>query len=126
LDSQHLRCHLRDRGFYRIRARASGVSGRIWPFACIGTAALALAVASRGWVTIDLPGDFWIRGMQALLVIAVVLGVLAAIERRWSFSLFVLGFLGLAILSTLYNVSNLFSRLGIGGTGTDVTRVCPT
>ena len=101
--------------FYRIRARASGVSGRIWPFACIGTAALALAVASRGWVTIDIPGDFWIRGMQALVVIAVVLGVLAAIERRWSFSLFVVGFLGLAILSTLYDVSNLFSRLGIGG-----------
>jgi hypothetical protein len=100
--------------FYRIRARTSGVSGRIWPFACIGTAALALAVASRGWVTIDLPGDFWIRGMQALLVIAVVLGVLAAIERRWSFSIFVVGFLGLAILSTLYDVSNLFSRLGIG------------
>jgi hypothetical protein len=101
--------------FYRFRARTSGVSGRIWPFACIGTAALALAVASRGWVTIDLPGDFWIRGTQALIVIAVVLGVLAAIERRWSFSLFVVGFLGLAILSTLYDVSNLFSRLGVGG-----------
>lgn len=100
--------------FYRVRARASGVSGRIWPFACVGTAALALAVASRGWVTIDIPGDFWIRGMQALLVIAVVLGVLAAIERRWSFSLFVVGFFGLALLSTLYNVSNLFSRLGMG------------
>jgi hypothetical protein len=101
--------------YYRFRARTSGVSGRIWPFACIGTAALALAVASRGWVTIDLPGDFWIRGMQALLVIAVALGVLAAIERRWSFSLFVVGFLGLAILSTLYDVSNLFSRFDVGG-----------
>jgi len=101
--------------FYRVRARASGVSGRIWPFACVGTAALALAVASRGWVTIDIPWDFWIRGTQALIVIAVVLGVLAFIERRWSFSLFVVGFLGLAILSTLYNVSNLFTRLGIGG-----------
>jgi len=101
--------------FYRVRARSSGVSGRIWPFASVATAALALAVASRGWVTIDIPGDFWIRGTQALVVIAVVLGVLAAIERRWSFSLFVLGFLGLGILSTLYDVSTLFSRLGIGG-----------
>jgi hypothetical protein len=101
--------------FYRFRAQASGVSGRIWPFACIGTAALALAVASRGWVTIDIPWDFWIRGTQALIVIAVVLGVLAFMERRLSFSLFVVGFLGLAILSTLYNVSNLFSQLGIGG-----------
>jgi hypothetical protein len=101
--------------FYRVRARASGVSGRIWPFACLGTAALVLAVASRGWVTIDIPGDFWIRGTQALVVIAVVLGVLAFIERRPSFAIFVVGFFGLAILSTLYNVSNLFSRLGVGG-----------
>ena len=101
--------------FYRFRSRASGVTGRIWPFACIGTAALVLAVASRGWMTTDIPGDFWIRGTQALVVIALVLSVLAFIERRWTFSLFVVGFFGLSMLSSLYNVSNLFSRFGIGG-----------
>jgi hypothetical protein len=66
-------------------------------------------------VTIDLPGDFWLRGTQALFVIFLGLAVLAVLERRWSYSLFVIGFLGLAILSSLYNVSNLFQRLGIGG-----------
>lgn len=101
--------------FYRLRSRASGVTGRIWPFACIGTAALALAIASRGWMTTDIPGDFWIRGMQALIVIALVLAVLAVIERRWSFTLFVVGFFGLSLLSSLYDVSNLFSRFAIGG-----------
>jgi ABC-type dipeptide/oligopeptide/nickel transport system permease component len=62
-----------------------------------------------------MPGDFWMRGMQALVVIALVLAVLAAIERRWTFTLFVVGFFGLSLLSSLYNVSNLFSRFGIGG-----------
>ena len=100
--------------FYWLRSRSSGVVGRIWPFACLATAALALAVASRGWVTVDIPGDFWQRGMQALFVIAIGLAVLAVLERRWSFSLFVAGFFALALLSSLYNVSNLFQRLGLG------------
>jgi hypothetical protein len=53
--------------------------------------------------------------MQALFVIALCLMVMAIIERRWSFSLFVIGFIGLALLSSLYDVGNLFHRLGIGG-----------
>jgi hypothetical protein len=77
---------------------------------------LALAVVSRGWETLHIPGDFWIRGVQALLVIAVGLIALAVIERSWPFLLFVAGFLGLALLSCLYNVSNLFTRIGIGST----------
>lgn len=102
--------------FYWFRSRSLGVTGRIWPFATIATVALALAVASRGSVTIHLPADFWLRGTQALFVIALGLVVLAAIERRWSFSIFVGGFVGLALLGALYNVSNLFQRLNIGGT----------
>jgi hypothetical protein len=101
--------------FYWLHARSSGVAGRIWPFASLATAILILGVASGGWVTTNIPGDFWVRGMQALLVIAFGLVVLAVIERRWSFTLFVAGFLGLAVLSSLYNVSDLFERVGIGG-----------
>ncbi len=41
---------------------------------------------------------------------------LAIIERSWPFLLFVAGFFGLALLSCLYNVSNLFLRFGIGAT----------
>lgn len=101
--------------FYWWRSRSTGVAGRIWPFGCVGVALLALAVTSRGWVTIDIPGDFWLRGTQALFVIALALIALSIFERRVAFALFVVGFLGLAFLSSLYNVSNLFQRLGIGG-----------
>jgi hypothetical protein len=102
--------------YYWFRSRSSGVAGRTWPFATVGVAMLALAVASRGWKTLGIPADFWIRGVQALLVIGVGLIALAVIERSLPFLLFVTGFFGLALLSCLYNVSNLFSRLDIGGT----------
>jgi hypothetical protein len=101
--------------FYWLRSRAVGTRGRTWPFAAVGSGVLVLGVVSRGWLTTEVPSDLWIRGMQALLVIAVGLIVLAIIERSWPFSLFVAGFLGLALLSCLYNVSNLFPRLGLGG-----------
>jgi hypothetical protein len=101
-------------GFYWIRARSSGVAGRIWPFATAGIGVLVLAVASRGWITFKIPSDFWLRGMQSLLVIAIGLIALAITERSRAFLLYVTGFLGLALLSCLYDVNNLFVRLGIG------------
>lgn len=103
-------------GFYWIRARSSGVAGRIWPFATAGIGVLVLALVSRGWITFKIPADFWIRGMQPLLVIAIGLLALAITERSLAFLIYVVGFLGLALLSCLYDVSNLFTRLGIGST----------
>jgi hypothetical protein len=103
-------------GFYWVRARTLGVAGRIWPFATVGIGVLVLAVASRGWITFKIPADFWIRGMQPLLVIAIGLLALAITERSLAFLIYVIGFLGLALLSCLYDVSNLFTRLGIGST----------
>jgi hypothetical protein len=100
--------------FYWLRARASGVAGRVWPFATISLVILILALVSRSWIITKIPADFWIRGMQALLVIALGLVVLAALERTWPFALYVAGFFGLALLSCLYDVSNLFVRLGLG------------
>jgi hypothetical protein len=102
--------------FYWFRARSSGVAGRIWPFATVGIGVLVLAIASRGWITFKIPADFWIRGMQPLLVIAIGLLALAITERSLAFLIYVIGFLGLALLSCLYDVSNLFVRLGIGST----------
>lgn len=101
---------------YWRRSRSSGVVGRIWPFATIAVGALFLAVLSQGWQTLHIPGDFWIRGMQALLVMALGLIALAIIEHSWPFMVFVAGFVALALLSCLYDVSNLFLRLGIGAT----------
>ena len=100
-------------GFYWLRSRKIGTTGRIWPIVTVGLGALVLGVASRNWFT-TVPSDFTIRGMQALLVITLGLIVLTIIDRSWTFSFFVAVFFGLALMSCLYNVSNLFQRLGIG------------
>jgi hypothetical protein len=99
-------------GFYWVRSRKNGSVGRIWPIVAVGLGALVLGVASRNWFS-TIPPTMTVRGMQSLLIIALGLIVLAAIDHAWSFSLFVAGFLGLALLSCLYDVSNVFSRLGI-------------
>jgi hypothetical protein len=112
-------------GFYWMRVRSSGVAGRIWPFATVGVGVLVLAVASRGWITFKIPADFWIRGMQPLLVIAIGLMALAITERSRAFLIYVVGFLGIALLSCLYDVSNLFVRLGIGSTWNGNTEALP-
>ncbi len=99
-------------GWYWIRSRKIGTVGRIWPIVTVGLGALVLGVVSRNWFSI-VPTEMTIRGMQALLIIALGLIVLAVVDRTWAYSLFVAGFIGLALLSCLYNVSNLFQRLGI-------------
>jgi hypothetical protein len=99
--------------FYWMRSRKIGTAGRIWPIVTIGLGALVLGVASRDWEALA-PSQLTIRGMQALLVIALGLIALAIVDRSWSFSIFVAGFFGLAVTSCLYNVVNLFQRFGIG------------
>ena len=99
-------------GFYWIRSRMIRTVGTIWPLVTVGLGALVLGVASRDWFSI-VPTEMTIRGVQALLIIALGLIVLAVIEHTWAFSFFVAGFLGLALLSCLYDVINLFQRLGI-------------
>jgi hypothetical protein len=99
-------------GFFWFRLRKNGNVGRIWPIVTFGLGALVLGVASRNWFS-DVPTAMTKRGMQSLLIIALGLIVLAAIDHAWAISLYVVGFLGLALLSCLYDVSNLFSRLGI-------------
>jgi hypothetical protein len=84
----------------------------VWPILTLGIGVLVLGVASRDWFS-TVPADLTIRGMQALLIIALGLIVVAAIEHTWAFSLFVAGYVGLALLSCLYDVINLFQRLGI-------------
>jgi len=59
-------------------------------FATVGVGVLVLAVASRGWITFKIPADFWIRGMQPLLVIAIASSrsrSLNEVERSCSTSL---------------------------------------
>lgn len=99
--------------YYHLRARKLGVQGRLWPAVVSGLVILGLLMYAND--VFLLPGDFSIRGTSVLVVIAVGLLVLSALERSRPFVVFSLGFLGLAFLGSLYNVSNLFTRLGIGG-----------
>jgi hypothetical protein len=100
-------------GFYWVRSRAIGKGGRLWPVLTIGLGALVLGVVSRNWFSIA-PTEMSIRGMQSLLIIGLGLSVLAVIDHQWAITLFVAGFLGLALLSCLYDLSNVFSRVGLG------------
>ncbi len=98
---------------YHLRARRNGVQGRLWPAVVVGLVLLGLAMwVNSAWGAG--PRDFWIRGTSVLVVIAVGLLVLSGLERSRPFVAFVLGFFGLALLSCLYTIVNVFFRLGIG------------
>lgn len=101
--------------FYLLRSRIPGKRMPIWPLVSLIVEAVVLITVGRGFVIADLPPDMLIRGMQALLLVALGLATIAIIARSWTLSIFVAGFFGLALLSCLYNVSNLFQRTGIGG-----------
>jgi hypothetical protein len=103
--------------YYRHRARVVGVQGRIWPAVVVGLGLLALVLVVYGGHTVPdfATGDLWVRGLGALLIIAVGLAVLAMIERSLSFGLYVVGFCGLALLSCLYDDVNVLARIGLGG-----------
>ena len=58
---------------------------------------------------------FGSRGTTALLVVAVGIAALAVLERSLPFAAFALGFIGLALLSCLYDDVNLLQRVGMGG-----------
>jgi hypothetical protein len=59
------------------------------------------------------PGDLFIRGLTPLLPIAAGLFVLAIIEGSVPVAGFATAFLGLVILVNLYDIENLFSRVGV-------------
>ncbi len=101
--------------FYRHRATVVGVQGRIWPMAVVGLGLLLLVLLVDRPRPIFPPfPDLWVRGTGALLIIALGIAVLAALERSPGFALYAAGFCGLALLSCLYDEVNIFGRIGIG------------
>ena len=99
--------------------------GRQWApfvFSCALLGALIVTspqVEPRAWfragLTLDRGGDLTVRGLMGLLVIAVGLVLLAILERSLSFGLFVAGFMGLALVACLYDLSNVISFGGMSG-----------
>ena len=98
---------------YRRRSESIGIRFSLWPFAVAGIGLVALALGLRGRVTVPEIPDFWIRGTQALIVIALGIAVLALVERSRSLGLFAGGFFALALLSCLYDDDNLLQRFGL-------------
>jgi hypothetical protein len=102
--------------YYEYRWARLGIQGRIWPAVGIGLCLFFIVLITNGGGH-ELPAfpDFWVRGLGALCVIAVGLCVLASLERSVPFGIFAAGFLGLALLSCLYDEVNIFQRLGMAG-----------
>jgi hypothetical protein len=99
--------------YYRRRSRSVGVQGRMWPFVVTGVGLLLLGIFSGGSVAAPRIPDFWMRGTQALVIIAIGIAVLALVERDRPLGIFAAGFFGLALLSCLYNDVNVLARIGL-------------
>jgi len=91
------------------------------PIYGVGLLGVVVGVDRHGAYAPPFP-DFWIRGTTALLVVAVGIAALAVLERSLPFAAFALGFIGLALLSCLYDDVNLLQRVGRGA----CSRAAPT
>jgi uncharacterized membrane protein YhaH (DUF805 family) len=102
--------------FYRRRAAAVGVQGRIWPMVAVGIGLLVVVLrVDSPYRSLPPIPDLWVRGTGALLIVALGIVVLALLERSRAFVVFAAGFCGLALLSCLYDEVNIFGRVGLGG-----------
>lgn len=59
------------------------------------------------------PADLVSRGLTPLLTVAVGILVLAWTERSASLAVFAVGFVGLVLVADLYNIENVFYRVGV-------------
>jgi hypothetical protein len=99
--------------YYRLRARRRGVGGRAWPYVATGIGLLAVLVFTA--VPLFLPLVFLsLRGLAALLTVAVGLFVLASLERSRVLAGVATAFAVLAVAVNLYNFENVVHRLGVG------------
>jgi len=106
--------------FYRHRAVTVGLKVRIWPAVAVGLGLLILVMLMQSyWHAIEPPflnsGDFWTRGTATLVILSVGIATLAALERSFWYIIYAVGFVFIALLSSLYNVSNLVRWEGLGG-----------
>jgi hypothetical protein len=106
--------------YFILRVRKFGVRGRIRLPVAIGSAVLFAVLITNLLVIslsnqISLASDFWIRGSASLVLLAIFFLAMGIVERSVSFTIYAFVFLGITLLSSLYDVSNLFARLHIDG-----------
>jgi hypothetical protein len=99
--------------YYRGRARRRGAAGSVWPYVAAGLVSLGVLMLGSFLGHLR-PGDLFSRGLTPLLTIAAGLFVLARAERSTGLALFSASFAGLALIVNLYDVENVFHRLGVG------------
>ena len=97
---------------YRLRAGRRGVGGTRWQYVVTGVALFGVLILSAVLGRTQ-PGDLFIRGLTPLIPIAAGLFVLAAVERSLPLLAFAVAFLGLTLTVNLYDVENLFARIGV-------------
>jgi hypothetical protein len=118
--------------WYRRHARRIGVQTPARGYIATGVVLTVLVVLlpllSRfvpflGWLW---PGDLWIRGTFAFLIIAAGLWVLARAERSVALVITAAVYTGAAVLVSLYDVENLLFRMGWNpGNGNSSLTVLP-
>jgi hypothetical protein len=83
----------------------------------LGLLGIALLMQSQ-WRSIEPPflvsGDFWMRGTAILVILSFGIVTLAVLERSVVYVIYSLGFVAVALLVSLYNVSNLVQWEGLG------------
>jgi hypothetical protein len=106
--------------WYRLRGDRVGLRTPSRGFVITGVALLVLALlipilAGSGGVgplKVLMPGDLLIRGTFPLVLIGVGLCVLAWAERSIALTVIAAGYLALSLVASLYNIENVFYRLG--------------
>jgi hypothetical protein len=106
--------------WYRWHGRRAGVQTAALGFLVTGivltVAALLVPLLSPllpplGWLWLG-PGDLWVRGTFAFLIIAAGLWVLAWAERSRALAITAVVYTAAALLASLYNLENILFRLG--------------
>jgi hypothetical protein len=105
--------------FYRRRASTVGLKIRTWPAVVVGLGLLVLVLMMQThWRSIEpsflVSGEFWMRGTAPLVILSLGIVTLAVLERSIAYVTYSLGFVALALLASLYNVSNLVQWEGLG------------
>ena len=94
----------------RTPARGYLLTGMLLLLLALGIPALA-ATAPRGLMILT-PGDLLIRGTFPLVIIGIGLCSLAWAERSVALTVIAVGYLALSLVASLYDIENVFYRLG--------------
>jgi uncharacterized membrane protein YidH (DUF202 family) len=113
-----------------MRKRRTGEAGQWWPYVVPVLGVFAVSVESAASYGLHLPdllvvqGQFF-RGTTPLLAIALGLFVLAWIERSIGLTAFCVAFSGVALMSNLYNIENIFFRFNVYPPAPQVNVIVP-